>query len=820
MGFFSRFLAKSPKKTSGASPEETATPEASPTAPLGDPPDEGLSPDHSPDLDQAPPIEPPLVVSKEAKEADLLAALDSLDLNQELGREAEDIDLGPSLDFGQSLEEEIRPVVELEEDKLRKEILRSAGVLDEPTQIDLDSQEIENKLLGDLENFFQEQSDLTEGGAFDFPGFSSSGSGLTDDFSDWENELLDRVDDERLEDDSPNQWPEAPEADSELGQVRQLLLAREMSQLSFLTRILTRPSLRAEFISRVITEALLLRTRRDEKLSTVLAPTVEKIVTAAVRRDPETYASQIFPAIGPAIRRSISETFVSKLQDFNSTLEKSFSLRGLKWRLEALRVHKPFSEIVLLHTLLYHVEEIYLIHASTGLVLDHLISEEGGEGRDADMVAGMFTAIQEFIRDSFNMAKHESLDTLRFGDRAIFIRRTAQVYLACVVRGNPPESLNRDLQEALELMVVDCAEELENFNGDSTPFRKRRVYFQDFLKARYQDKSQKISKIFWLIPILIVLFFFFSLMFGRYQDRREAEFMARMASQRNERQIIREKNTREDRSRFSAAIERINQEPGLVVVMTQETADGRWEIICLRDSLARDPEAIFKEESQIPANRYKLSVRPFISLDEDIVRRRVREVIDPLPTVRLSFEPETGELTIMGTAPLGWIMAAKERAKSIPGVLGVSSENLTDPRASEMERLVAAINGVVIHFPTNKAEPIPEDQATLVEAVDNLVALEKLAYEMQMSVNLVIFGHADSTGQDRRNYELSQDRTKTVAALLYARGSSLSISNYGLGSQFSIRGEDDKPMEDADSRKIELRVRLAQGTFGAAAETR
>jgi outer membrane protein OmpA-like peptidoglycan-associated protein len=82
-----------------------------------------------------------------------------------------------------------------------------------------------------------------------------------------------------------------------------------------------------------------------------------------------------------------------------------------------------------------------------------------------------------------------------------------------------------------------------------------------------------------------------------------------------------------------------------------------------------------------------------------------------------------------------------------------------------------------------------------------------------MSVNLVIYGHADSTGQDRRNFELSEQRTKTVAALLYARGSSMPISNYGLGSQFSVRGDDNKPVDDPDSRRIELRVRLAQGAY-------
>ncbi|MDR1394856.1 MAG: hypothetical protein LBK52_01630 [Deltaproteobacteria bacterium] len=690
------------------------------------------------------------------------------------------------------------------------EELKKTGILDEPLIGGLTPEELEQKLLNDLDNFFQdveaieENFDRSDSSRFQIP---------AEDFSDWESRFADDTEDENLEDE-PALWPPLPEKESDLGKVRDLLVGRELTQLSYLTRVLTRPAQRAEFISRVVTEALLLRTRRDEKLNTVLASTVEKIVSASVRRDPETLASQIFPAIGPAIRRSISETFVSKLQDLNSTLEKSLSLRGIKWRLEAMRVHKPFSEIVLLHTLLYHVEEIYLIHAGSGLVLDHLISEESGETRDADQVAGMFTAIQDFIRDSFQMAKSDSLDTLRFGDRSIFLRRTSQVYLACVVRGNPPESLNKDLQEALELMVVDCAEELENFNGDTAPFKKCRIYFQDFLRAQYHDKSRKLPLIFWLSPLILI---FFLLIFGAvsyFQDQKLVQQEALLAEQRIQRREWRENAKKEDRQRFQRALELVNTEPGLVVALVSDTPAGRWNIVCLKDTLARDPAEILIQEGRIQPDRFELNIRPFISLDEEIVRKRVQEVIRPLPTVSLDFDSQTGELAIRGTAPLGWIMEARDRALAIPGVQRVALGEISDPRSSEMERLLAAVNGVVIHFPTNKEDPVPEDLPVLVKAVDNLVVLEKLASEMQMSVNLVIYGLADSTGQDRRNYELSQLRTKTVAALLYGRGSSMPISNYGLGSRFSARGEGDKPLDDPDSRRIELRVRLAQGAYG------
>jgi OOP family OmpA-OmpF porin len=612
--------------------------------------------------------------------------------------------------------------------------------------------------------------------------------------------------------DAPSQWPEKPDEDTELGKLRKLLMDRELSQLSYLSTVLTEPGNHAHALSQVITEAILLRSRKDDKLNTVLGPTVEKIVSASVRRNPETLANSIFPVIGPAIRRSISETFTSMLQNFNSTLEMSLSLKGLKWRLEALRVRKPFSEIVLLHTLLYHVEEIYLIHATSGIVLDHLVYE-GGESRDSDLVAGMFTAIQEFVKDSFATGHGESLDNLRFGERVIFLRRADPVYMACVVRGNPPHSLPQDLQEALELVVVECADDLENFDGNTEPFRKCRHYFADFLTVRYQDTSKKLPFLVRFLPffaILLILFAFFSSYFNK-KDIEEHNQYLQSVEQRLER--AQRSNLESDDRHFERALDLLRQEPGLVVTHVSQVGGGKREVVVLRDILAKDPFEILVKQGGIDPGRFEVTSRPYVSLDEAIVDKRLGNAIELPPTVKMDFDGRSGLMRLTGTAPLGWILATREKALTIPGVRDLDDSGLTDPRTKEMESLVGSINGVVVHFPVNSDVPIPEDMPALVKAVDNIVALERLATEMQMHVNLVIYGHADATGQDRRNFELSEQRTKTVAAMLYARGSSIPISNYGLGSQFSAQSETGEPVGDQDSRKIELHVRVTQAMF-------
>ena len=53
------------------------------------------------------------------------------------------------------------------------------------------------------------------------------------------------------------------------------------------------------------------------------------------------------------------------MESLNRTVEHSFSWRALAWRWTALRTGKPFAEIVLLNTLEYRVEQVFLVHAES-----------------------------------------------------------------------------------------------------------------------------------------------------------------------------------------------------------------------------------------------------------------------------------------------------------------------------------------------------------------------------------------------------------------------------------------------------------------------
>ena len=159
-----------------------------------------------------------------------------------------------------------------------------------------------------------------------------------------------------------------------------------------------------------------------------------------MRKDPKPLADAIFPIMGPAIRKSIAAALSGMVQSLNQTLSYSLSAQGLKWRWEALRTGKSFSEVVLLHTLRYRVEQVFLIHRETGLLLRHL-SAGASVVQDADMVSGMLTAIQDFVKDSFTVGQGDQLQTMQLVDLTVWIEQGPLAILAGAIRGTAPQEL-------------------------------------------------------------------------------------------------------------------------------------------------------------------------------------------------------------------------------------------------------------------------------------------------------------------------------------------------------------------------------------------
>src|SRR5262249_32584734 len=195
------------------------------------------------------------------------------------------------------------------------------------------------------------------------------------------------------------------------------------------------------------------------------------------------------------IRRSILQTLRTLFESFNQTMEQSLSLRGLKWRVEAIRTGRSFSEVVLMHSLVYRVEQAFLIHKKTGLPLAHAVAPSAVM-QDPSLVSGMLTAIQDFVRDSFNTSANENVEKMNVAETEVWIENGPYASIAAVIRGVPPPELRLRLAETLELIHQKYSAEMEQFEGDSSLFAPAVDLLSVHLNAQFKEKVASKPKPF------------------------------------------------------------------------------------------------------------------------------------------------------------------------------------------------------------------------------------------------------------------------------------------------------------------------------------
>jgi OOP family OmpA-OmpF porin len=547
-------------------------------------------------------------------------------------------------------------------------------------------------------------------------------------------------------DDPPSGSDQSPAA--RFSELRTLLVGPEQRQLRALQTRLEDPAAQTRDESRVLAAAVELRTN-DPHLKRALAPTIEDTIAASVRRNPRPLADALFPIIGPAIRKAIAATLNGMLESLNTTLEHSLSWRSLRWRLDARRTGKTFAEIVLLNTLVYRVEQVFLIHRPSGLLLQHLTAS-GTRPQDADLVSGMLTAIRDFVQDSFTVGEDDGLQTLKVGELSVWIEQGPHALLAVVIRGTAPPALRATLQQALENVQAQYSDLLESFDGTATRFEGARPLLEACLQQQYRGRGRTpyLSPRLQLVALLLLLAIGIWLFYG-----------------------IRA------RTRWNAYVAALRNEPGVVVV-TAGRSGGKYQVSGLRDPLARDPMTLLPEH-QIAADAVAGHWELYQALEPSLVLARAQRLLTPPAGIDLQLHD--GVLVAAGTAPLDWIDASVRLAPVIPGVQRFDA---TRPIEAALATLTASIEAASPMFVkgtttfTTAAEQIVAEQAARLASLD---ALGRLSGK-QFTVELV--GQADADGAAEMNVPLSEHRAARVLGLLRARPlERVTLTASGIGSR-------------------------------------
>ncbi|MCP3918532.1 MAG: hypothetical protein GY711_23545 [bacterium] len=519
-------------------------------------------------------------------------------------------------------------------------------------------------------------------------------------------------------------------AEREIDELRRLLLQGERERIAALEERKLEVSSRD--VSDVLPEAVLMRAADDEQLSRALAPTIEAGIETSARKNPQVLADAIFPVLGPAIRKAIQAALAAAVEGVNTALENSLSIQSLKWRWEARRSGRPFSEIVLVKNLVYRVEHVFLFHRETGLPLAQAVAPAVAT-QDADLVATMFTAISNWVRDSIHLVEDEEdseLQQITISGARVMIVRGPHAVLAGVVRGNPPTSVRLVMQRAIEAVHLERGEDLVRFDGDDTPFRATLPHLESCLQE--QRRQRKRSPVFLAVmPVAIVVLALLGVWWGVQAHRRSQA--------------------------WDAALEALRAAPGYQVFGVREE-DSERVVSGLRDSFAAAPEDVLLPTGVDP-DTVRFDFDTYES--REFLERRVRERLAAPEGVGV--DVEDGVVTVTGAAPTAWIDHADRIALGTAGVGRFDRSELVDSDFARMQGRVEALDGRVILFAAGSAAPTVGDRA---ELEGRLRDIDEAASSARRIVSVTIRGGARSD-ESPDGEGLGAERAAAVQRFVY-----------------------------------------------------
>ncbi len=241
--------------------------------------------------------------------------------------------------------------------------------------------------------------------------------------------------------------------EGDLDELRDILLRQDEAYL-----VETVQSVLDDALSRKIRES------RDE-MAAVLAPVMGQAIRHRIRQAQDDIIDALYPVIGKTIQRSVAEAMRALARRVDEGLRSTFSLRRLARRIEARVRGIPESELLLREALPFQVQEVFLIHRESGLLLQHLSRGED-EDRDRDLVSSMLTAIRDFAQDTFGADHEGELEEIQYGDLSILVEPGPYAYLAAVVEGIEPSGFGHRMRAALSDVHGSHSSALQAYEGD------------------------------------------------------------------------------------------------------------------------------------------------------------------------------------------------------------------------------------------------------------------------------------------------------------------------------------------------------------------
>lgn len=549
----------------------------------------------------------------------------------------------------------------------------------------------------------------------------------------------------------------------QMHEIRELVLGKDGLQIKQVVQLHAR-----QWVGDVLSEAIHDREKQDGSVNNVLLPLVEKSVEKSIAANSEQYVGYLYPLVGSLVKKSVTAFITELLEKTNTLIENSLTIKGLTWRFRAWQSGVTFSQYAATQTFAYRVEQVFLIHRETGILLNSVSLGLDIEA-DADLVSSMLTAINDFVSDSFTQSPNSSeqkLDVVRTEDFTLLLKQGPKAAVVAAITGNMPQSVANRLQDTVEEIHKIYAHELNNFDGETLAFSDTEQQLRDCLMSELKSDEQAARKkpwMAWIVVFLILLGFGF-LGFNRWQAHELLE-----------------------------QVNLIDQTPGILVTHSETLGLKRIKLEVLRDPAAPTLLSWF-EQNSIDPELIETKENAYLSLDPELIKHKTLIITTNYPELEVTWSDNqpsfTGNLTSLNKLLLQNELAKVEGLNFHSSwlnevvLVGTDNQAANDPELIRaiLNLNIAKIDRVTIAFEPGQSELSTQAIEKLIDVKDQFNNLIVLAEQQELSIGLIIMGASDTIGSPAFNKILSQKRANNVKLKLQELGiASNRLNAIGLG---------------------------------------
>ncbi len=485
-----------------------------------------------------------------------------------------------------------------------------------------------------------------------------------------------------------------------------------------------------------------------DEIAEALAPVMGTAIKKQIEVAREDIVDALYPVIGQSIRKSIAEAMKNLAKTVNERIDRALSFEMMFQKLKARITGVESAALVLADSLPFIIHEIFYIHKESGLLLTHVHDRSTSASGDEDMISGMLTAIREFANTAFSENSDRDLSEIQYDDLQILLENGRNAYLAVVTSGVPPRELKDQLRQLEQKFHKQYFKTLREFKGDTKPFNHVKSDLEEFL-GHYNREQESIRTekdlkrpprgLMYLLIILLLALIVYAGIFFIPQKLRERELKAGLNElrQKNPELLSNVQYEISDRNvALTGEAENWGDREKIEAIVKNQTGDGDVSNHIIVRYGDIEPGKLWNEMKALYPGQ----------LEEDM--GDIRIIVDGS---RLFLEGET------------------------------STENkklLIASAAAQITRFPVVINNLRVGSREDMSGEFIQSVRILFDSGSTTISngsidlLDKISGKLKTAnfTKLTIIGHADASGSDKINYDLSRKRAESVRQYLVDHG--------------------------------------------------